>query len=403
MVTLEDILAARDVVAGVARVTPVMPSRHLADAAGCAVWLKAENLQRTGSFKIRGGYNRISAMSAEQRARGVVAASAGNHAQGVALAAQILGVPATIYMPIDASMAKVEATRGYGATVEFSGVTFDDAQQAARDRAASDGATFVSAFDDERIIAGQGTLGLELADQVADADLVLVPCGGGGLLGGVACALKALRPQARVIGVQAAGCAAMVRSVEHGAIEAAVRAQTIADGIAVKRPGELTFPLVQRYVDEMVAVTDEEIVAAISLLLERHKLLVEGAGAAGCAALLGGELRGVDGKNVVVVLSGGNIDLPLVQSVIRRGLTVSGRYLVLRTRILDRPGALLALLGVLAEARANIVDIVHHREGMDIFVTDTEVQLTVETRDPRHARDVIGRLTGHGYAVERVR
>jgi threonine dehydratase len=401
--SIEAIRAARTTIAGVARLTPVIESRHLGDPINASVWLKAENLQRTGSFKIRGGYNRISAMSAEQRERGVVAASAGNHAQGVALAAQMLGVPATIYMPIDASMAKVEATRGYGATIEFAGVTFDDAQQAARDHAEREGSTFVSAFDDERIIAGQGTLGLELLDQVPDCDVIVVPCGGGGLLGGVALAVKTLRPATRVIGVQAAGCAAMVRSIEHGAIEAAVRAQTIADGIAVKRPGELTFPLVARYVDEMVAVTDEEIVETISLLLERHKLLVEGAGAAGAAALHGGELHDLEGRRVVVVLSGGNIDLPLLQSVIRRGLTVSGRYLVLRTRILDRPGSLLALLGVVAEARANIVDIVHHREGMDIFVTDTEVQLTVETRDARHARDVMGRLTRHGYAVERVR
>jgi threonine dehydratase len=399
---IEAIQAARATIKGVARLTPVVESRHLGDAINASVLLKAENLQRTGSFKIRGGYNRIAALSDAQRERGVVAASAGNHAQGVALAAQMLGVPATIYMPVDASMAKVEATRGYGATIEFVGVTFDDAQQAARDHAQREGSTFVSAFDDELIIAGQGTLAVELIDQVGEFDVVVVPCGGGGLLGGMALALKTLAPATRVIGVQAAGCAAMVRSIEHGAIEAAVRAQTIADGIAVKQPGELTFPLVARYVDEMVTVTDEEIVETISLLLERHKLLVEGAGAAGAAVLHGGELRGLAGKRVVVVLSGGNIDLPLLQSVIRRGLTVSGRYLVLRTHILDRPGSLLTLLGVVAEARANIIDVVHHREGMDIFVTDTEVQLTVETRDARHARDVMARLTRHGYAIERV-
>jgi len=403
MSDIASIRAAVDVVARVAVRTPVFESRHLGQTTGARVVLKAENLQRTGSFKIRGGYNRIAALTAEERERGVVAASAGNHAQGVALAAQMIGVPATIYMPIDASMAKVEATRGYGASVEFAGITFDDAQAAAREHAVREGATFVSAFDDHLIIAGQGTLGLELLEQVPDVDVVLVPCGGGGLLSGVALAVKATRPEVRVIGVQAAGCSAMVRSVEQGAIETAVRASTIADGIAVKRPGDLTFPLVQRHVDELIAVTDEEIVEAIALLLERHKLLVEGAGAAAAAAMLGGELRGMEGERVAVVLSGGNIDLPLIQSVIRRGLTISGRNLIFKTRILDRPGSLMQLLQILAENRVNIVDVVHHREGLDIVVTDTEVQLTVETRDATHARDVMALLTRRGYAIERVR
>jgi threonine dehydratase len=397
------IRAAVAVIARVAVRTPVFESRHLGLAVGARVALKAENLQRTGSFKIRGGFNRLAALTAAERERGVVAASAGNHAQGVALAAQLTGVPATIYMPIDASMAKVEATRGYGATVEFAGITFDDAQSAAREHAVREGATFVSAFDDHLIIAGQGTLGLEVLEQVPDVDVVLVPCGGGGLLSGVAVAIKEARPDVRIIGVQAAGCAAMVRSIEQGAIETAVRASTIADGIAVKRPGDITFPLVQRYVDDLIAVTDEEIVEAIALLLERHKLLVEGAGAAAAAAMLGGELGGLDGKRVVVVLSGGNIDLPLIQSVIRRGLTISGRNLILKTRILDRPGSLMLLLQILAENRVNIVDVVHHREGLDIYVTDTEVQLTVETRDASHARDVMALLTRRGYAIERVR
>jgi len=403
VVDLDAIRRAAVVLDGVAVRTPVLPSRHLGDPIGASVVLKAENLQRTGSFKIRGGYNRIRALSADERARGVVAASAGNHAQGVALAARMLGVPATVYMPVDASIAKVEATRGYGAVVEFVGVTFDDAQAAARERAARDRLTFVSAFDDELIVAGQGTLGLELAEQAPDIEVALVPCGGGGLLSGTAIALKALIPGVQVIGVQAAGCAAMVRSVEHGAIEAVANAQTIADGIAVKRPGDVTFPLVRRYVDDMVAVTDEEIVEVIALLLERHKLLVEGAGAAAAAALVGGELRGLEGKRVAIVLSGGNIDLPLLQAVVRRGLTISGRYLVLRTRILDRPGSLIALLQVLADDRVNVVDVVHHRAGLDIFVTDTEVELTVETRDATHARDVVALLTRRGYVVERIR
>jgi threonine dehydratase len=402
VIDLEAIRAAAATIEGVATRTPVFPSRLLSERVGAQVLMKAENLQRTGSFKIRGSYNRIAALGPEERARGVVAASAGNHAQGVALAARTLGVESTIFMPVDASMAKVQATVGYGARIELQGSTFDDAQQAARERAASSGATFVSAFDDELVIAGQGTMGLELAEQVPDVDVVVVPCGGGGLLAGSALALTALLPGVRVVGVQAAGCAAFVRSVQHGQIEEAVRAQTIADGIAVKRPGELTFPLVQRHVHDMVAVTDEEIVEAIALLLERQKLVVEGAGAVGVAALLGGHVPDVAGRRVVVVLSGGNIDLPLLQAVVRRGLTVSGRYLVVRTRILDRPGSLMKLLQLLADERVNIVDVVHHREGLDILVTDTEVELTVETRDAEHAEGLLALLARHGYEAVRV-
>ena len=403
MTTIDDIRRAADIVYDVAVRTPVFGSRHLGARTGGAVYLKAENLQRTGSFKIRGAYNRISALAAEDRPRGVVAASAGNHAQGVALAARLLGVPATIFMPVDASIAKIEATRGYGAAIELSGATYDESAAAARERAARDGATFVSAFDDELVIAGQGTVGLELDDQLADIDVVMVPCGGGGLLSGIALALRALRPQIRINGVQAAGCNAMVESVRLGEISPATRVETIADGIAVKRPGAITFPIVRDTVDEVVAVADEEIVETINLLLERHKLLVEGAGAAAAAAIVGGHVDGLAGKVVAVVLSGGNIDLPLIQAVVRRGLTVSGRYLVLSTRIADRPGALLQLLGVLAENRVNIVDIVHHREGLDVFVTDTEVELTVETRDAAHAREVMALLEQRGFAAERIR
>ncbi len=403
MTTIHDIRRAADVIYDVAVRTPVLGSRHLGARTGGAVYLKAENLQRTGSFKIRGAYNRISALAVEDRPRGVVAASAGNHAQGVALAARLLDVPAIIFMPLDASVAKIAATRGYGAAVELRGETFDESAAAARDHAAAVGATFVSAFDDELVIAGQGTVGLELDEQMPDLDVVIVPCGGGGLLSGIALALRALRPQIRIIGVQAAGCSPMVESVRRGAIEPVTRVETIADGIAVKRPGALTFPIVRDTVDELVAVADEEIVETINLLLERHKLLVEGAGAAAAAAIVGGHIDRLASKSVAVVLSGGNIDLPLIQAVVRRGLTVSGRYLVLSTRIPDRPGALLQLLQVLAENRVNIVDIVHHREGLDVFVTDTEVELTVEARDAAHGREVMALLERRGFATERVR
>jgi threonine dehydratase len=403
VITLDDIHRAAGVVYDVASRTPVFGSRHLGARCGGDVHLKAENLQRTGSFKIRGAYHRISALSADERARGVVAASAGNHAQGVALAARLLGVPATICMPADASIAKVEATRGYGAAIELGGETYHEAAMAARELTERTGATFVSAFDDELVIAGQGTLGLELHEQVPGLDVAVVPCGGGGLLSGVALALRALRPDVRIVGVQAAGCAPMVSSVRAGRIEPVDRVETIADGIAVKRPGEVTFPIIRDTVDELVTVGDEEIVETINLLLERHKLLVEGAGAAAAAAVVSGRISELEGRMIAVVLSGGNIDLPLIQAVVRRGLTVSGRYLVLSTRIPDRPGALMRLLQVLAENRVNIVDIVHHREGLDVFVTDTEVELTVETRDAAHAAEVMALLAERGFAAERLR
>ncbi len=403
MITLDDIRRAEQLVYEVAVRTPVFASRHLGARSGADVHLKAENLQRTGSFKIRGAYNRISALSADERARGVVTASAGNHAQGVALAARLVGVPATICMPADASIAKVEATRGYGAAIELGGETYHEAALAARELTDRTGATFVSAFDDDLVIAGQGTLGVELHEQVPGIEVAVVPCGGGGLLSGVALALRALKPEVRIVGVQAAGCAPMVSSVRAGRIEPVDRVETIADGIAVKRPGEITFPIIRDTVDELVTVGDEEIVETINLLLERHKLLVEGAGAAAAAAVISGRIAGLEGRTVGVVLSGGNIDLPLIQAVVRRGLTVSGRYLVLSTRIPDRPGALMRLLQVLAERRVNIVDIVHHREGLDVFVTDTEVELTVETRDAAHADEVVALLAERGFATERIR
>ena len=403
MTTLDDIRRAEQLVYEVAVRTPVFASRHLSARSGADVHLKAENLQRTGSFKIRGAYNRISALSADERARGVVTASAGNHAQGVALAARLVGVPATICMPADASIAKVEATRGYGAAIELGGETYHEAALAARELTERTGATFVSAFDDDLVIAGQATLGVELLEQVPGLEVAVVPCGGGGLLSGVALALRALKPDVRIVGVQAAGCAPMVASVREGRIAPVDRVETIADGIAVKRPGEVTFPIIRDTVDELVTVGDEEIVETINLLLERHKLLVEGAGAAAPAAVIAGRIAGLEGRTVGVVLSGGNIDLPLIQAVVRRGLTVSGRYLVLSTRIPDRPGALMRLLQVLAERRVNIVDIVHHREGLDVFVTDTEVELTVETRDAAHADEVVALLAERGFATERIR
>ncbi len=314
--------------------------------------LKAENLQRTGSFKIRGAYNRISTLEDEQRAAGVVAASAGNHGQAVAWAARELGAKARIFMPQDAAMAKVDATRQYGAEVEFTGPAIEEALDAARAYVAETGATFVHPFEDAAIIAGQGTIGLELADQVDGLDTVLIPIGGGGLASGISLALRAAKPGVRIIGVQAAG------TLPGGS------GHTIADGIAVKKPGELTMSILDRTLDEIVSVTDEEISEAIVLLLERTKLVVEGAGAVGVAALLHGK---VDGRGTVVpVVSGGNIDATLLISVMRHGLSVAGRYLVLRTRVPDRPGELARLLTLLANDRVNVVEVEHQRETGDL-------------------------------------
>jgi threonine dehydratase len=397
---LDDIRAARERLDGVIIETPVFSSSTFSRWSGAQVYLKAENLQRTGSFKIRGAYNRLAQLSPQEKARGVIASSAGNHAQGVALAATMLGIGSTIYMPVDSPLAKQLATRQYGAEIVLEGTSFDDAQAAARRDA--DGRTFISAFDDEAIVAGQGTLGLELLDGVEDLDLVIVPLGGGGLVSGVATAIKALRPQCRVVGVQAEGCSPYLDSLAGGEPITAPALATIADGIAVKRPGDLTFSIVEERVDDVVCVSDEEICEAIVVLLERAKLLVEGAGAASLAALLAGKVE-AKGKRVACVLSGGNLDANLLAAVVRHGLTVSGRYMVVRTKIADRPGSLLKLLDLLARDRINLLDVEHHREGMDVAVTDVEVELTVETRDGDHGREVLDTLGRWGYAAERVR
>ena len=396
-VTLADIRAARSVVEGVCLRTPMISAATFSEWCGFQVQLKAENLQRTGSFKLRGGSNRIAALTPDERARGVVAARAGNHAQGIALAARAAGVSARVYMPLDASLAKQQATIGYAAEVVLPGETFDDAQRAALDD--PDGRVFVSAFDDPHIVAGQGTLGLEVLEDAPDCDTVVVPLGGGGLLSGVAIAVKSIYPEIRVVGVQAAGCASYLASLAAGEPVSAPSATTIADGIAVKRPGDLTFALVQRWVDEIVEVDESEICRAIIALLERSKLLVEGGGAAGLAALLAGRVRG---RNVVCVLSGGNIDSRLLQSVVRFGLDSSGRYLKLRTTMPDRPGSLNRVLTALADARVNVLDVEHHREALELGVSDVSCFITVETRGPAHADDVLGIIRQAGFPAERV-
>jgi len=381
--SLPEIEEARARLAGVARVTPVYRSETLSQLVGRELHLKAENLQRTGSFKIRGAYNRISQLSKRERAAGVVAASAGNHGQAVAWAAREVGARARIFMPQDAPMAKVEATRSYGAEIELTGPALEEALDAARAHVAETGATFVHPFEDPLVIAGQGTIGLEIAEQVDEAETVVIPVGGGGLASGVALALRAVRPGLRIVGVRAAG------TLPGGS------GFTIADGIAVKQPGELTSAILERVLDDVVAVTDEEISEAIVLVLERTKLVVEGAAAVGVAAMLAGLIDGA--SPALAILSGGNIDATLLISVMRHGLSIAGRYLVVRTRVGDRPGQLARLLTLLGEARVNVVEVDHQRESADVPVGETGVELTLLTRDRAHCDEILAQLERWGY------
>jgi threonine dehydratase len=389
--TLAQIEVARERIGALARVTPVYSSETLSRRSGRPVVFKAENLQRTGSFKIRGAVNKIATLTDEERAAGVVTASAGNHGQAVALAAREAGVSATVFMPQDAPMAKVDATRSYGAEVVLVGEGYDEADVAARERVEA-GATLVHAFEDEVVIAGQGTLGLEIAEQVGELETLVVPIGGGGLASGIALALKELRPEVKIVGVQAETCAPFAGDGDPG--------HTIADGIAVKKPGELTKRILADRLDGVVTVSDPEIAQAIVLLLERVKLVVEGAGAASVAAVLAGKVPG--NGPACALLSGGNIDATLLIEIARHGLTKAGRFLVVRTKLDDRPGALARLLALIADERVNVLSVEHHREGMDLPVTGTEVELTLATRDDEHCDELLARLAEWGYATERV-
>jgi threonine dehydratase len=350
------------------------------------VWLKAENLQRTGSFKVRGAMNRIAQLDREERAAGVVAASAGNHGQAVAWAAREAGVRARIYVPLDAPMAKVEACQNYGAELLLEGERFEDAMTAAQAYVEESGATFVHPFEDPRVIAGQGTIGLELVDQVPDVETIVIPIGGGGLAAGISLAVRAMRPEVRLVGVQAGKSSGF----------------TIADGIHVKHPGELTMSILDETLDDRVEVTDDEISAAIILLVERTKLVVEGAGAASVAALLAGRVGGGEGT-VVPIVSGGNIDPTMLIAVMRHGLTLAGRYLVIRTRVPDRPGELQKLLTLIAEQRVSVQSVEHHREGVAIGVAETEIELILLTRDEEHCQELLAEMRRLGYPVERLR
>ncbi|MFF2540439.1 threonine ammonia-lyase [Streptomyces cyaneofuscatus] len=394
---LDDVRGAQKMLSGVARVTALEGSRHLSELVGAPVHLKCENLQRTGSFKLRGAYVRISGLSPVERAAGVVAASAGNHAQGVALASSLLGVRSTVFMPVGAPLPKVAATQEYGAEVRLHGQVVDETLAAAQEYADRTGAVFIHPFDHPDIIAGQGTVGLEILEQCPEVRTIVVGLGGGGLAAGIAVAVKALRPDIRIVGVQAEGAAAYPPSLAAGHPVSLDNPVTMADGIKVGRPGDVPFGVIEELVDEVRTVTENELSSALLLCLERAKLVVEPAGASPVAALLSAPeaFRGP----VVAVLSGGNVDPLLMQRVLRHGMSAAGRYLSLRLRLTDRPGALATLLAALTVADANVLDIGHVRTDPRLGLTEVEVDLHLETKGPRHCEEVEAALRAEGYRV----
>ncbi|MFJ8952140.1 MULTISPECIES: threonine ammonia-lyase [unclassified Streptomyces] len=396
-VTLDDVRGAQKMLSGVARLTSMAHSHHLSQLAGTPVHLKCENLQRTGSFKLRGAYVRIAGLLPEERAAGVVAASAGNHAQGVALASSLLGVRSTVFMPVGAPLPKVAATREYGAEVRLHGQVVDETLAAAQEYAEQTGAVFIHPFDHPDVVAGQGTLGLEILEQCPEVRTILVGVGGGGLAAGIAVAVKALRPDVKVIGVQAAGAAAYPPSLAAGHPVAIQSPSTMADGIKVGRPGDVPFGLVSGLVDGVRTVSEDALSSALLLCLERAKLVVEPAGASPVAALLS-EPGAFEGP-VVALLSGGNIDPLLMQRVLTHGLAAAGRYLSLRLRLTDRPGALATLLQVLSVADANVTDVSHVRTDPRLGLTEAEVELHLETKGPAHCTEVGTALREAGYTV----
>ncbi|MFJ3936383.1 threonine ammonia-lyase [Streptomyces parvus] len=394
---LDDVRGAQKMLDGVARVTALEGSRHLTELVGAPVHLKCENLQRTGSFKLRGAYVRISGLTPVERAAGVVAASAGNHAQGVALASSLLGVRSTVFMPVGAPLPKVAATREYGAEVRLHGQVVDETLAAAQRYAEETGAVFIHPFDHPDIIAGQGTVGLEILEQCPEVRTIVLGIGGGGFAAGVAVAVKALRPDIRIVGVQAEGAACYPPSLAAGYPVSLDAPATMADGIKVGRPGDVPFALVEELVDEVRTVTEDELSSALLLCLERAKLVVEPAGASPVAALLS-DPKAFRGP-VVAVLSGGNVDPLLMQRILRHGMSAAGRYLSLRLRLTDRPGALAALLATLTVADANVLDISHVRTDPRLGLTEAEVDLYLETKGPRHCADVEETLRAEGYRV----
>ena len=396
MISMELLRDARCVLSPVINLTPMIPAKGFVP--DCRFYLKADCLQKTGAFKLRGAYYKLSTLTDEEKARGVIACSAGNHAQGVAFAARDMGIPATICIPAGAPLSKIEATRSYGANVVLVPGVYDDAHAEAVRLRDEQGLTFIHPFDDERVMAGQGTIGLEIAEQLPDADAVLVPIGGGGLIAGVASALRQLKPACRIIGVQAAGAASMADSLRAGHILTLPEVHTVADGIQVKTPGEKTFAICREAVDEVVTVGKAEIASAILTVLERQKLMVEGAGAVGVAAAMYGELD-LRGKTVCALLSGGNLDVTMLERIITRGLAREGRTVGFSTVLPDRPRALAGLLGIVSELGANVLEVSHERSSLKADLGSTVVHLLVETRNRAHVDELFDALHREGYQL----
>lgn len=396
MISMELLRDARCVLSPVINLTPMIPAKGFVP--DCRFYLKADCLQKTGAFKLRGAYYKLSTLTDEEKARGVIACSAGNHAQGVAFAARDMGIPATICIPAGAPLSKIEATRSYGANVVLVPGVYDDAHAEAVRLRDEQGLTFIHPFDDERVMAGQGTIGLEIAEQLPDVDVVLVPIGGGGLIAGVASALRQLKPACRIIGVQAAGAASMADSLRAGHILTLPEVHTVADGIQVKTPGEKTFAICREAVDEVVTVGEAEIASAILTVLERQKLMVDGAGAVGVAVAMYGELD-LRGKTVCALLSGGNLDVTMLERIITRGLAREGRTVGFSTVLPDRPRALAGLLGIVSELGANVLEVSHERSSLKADLGSTVVHLLVETRNRAHVDELFDALHREGYQL----
>lgn len=399
MLTLDKVYHANYALKEAIRQTDLIYSPVLSKESGCELYLKTENLQVTGSFKVRGAYYKISQLNDEEKSRGVIACSAGNHAQGVALASNKFGIKSIICMPDGAPLSKVEATKSYGAEVVLVPGVYDDAHNRAEELKAEKGYTFIHPFDDEDVIAGQGTIGLEIAEQLKDADAVIVPVGGGGLISGVAFAIKSLNPKIRVYGVQAAGAPSMLNSLEHKKIETLPSVSTVADGIAVKEPGRLTFDLCSRYVDGIVSVTDDQVSAAILALIEKQKMIAEGAGAVALAAALFNKLPDVAGKKVVCLISGGNIDVTILSRVINRGLLMSGRQCSLTLELMDKPGQLVGVSEIIAQCGGNVTAVLHERTNEGTAINGCYLKLQIETKDFAHIKLIKDSLTKSGFKV----
>lgn len=399
MLSLDKVYHANYVLKDVVRETDIIYSSTLSEKSGCEVYLKTENLQVTGSFKVRGAYYKISQLSEEEKSHGVVACSAGNHAQGVALASKKFGIKSVICMPDGAPISKVEATKSYGAEVVLVPGVYDDAHNYSEKLREEKGYTFIHPFDDDDVIAGQATIGLEIINQFKDVDAIVVPIGGGGLISGVAFAVKSLNPKIKVYGVQAAGAPSMIQSLEHNKIEMLPSVSTIADGIAVKEPGVHTFELCRKYVNRVVSVTDDQVSAAILALIEKQKMIAEGAGAVSLAAVMFGKIPDIKGKKVVCLISGGNIDVTILSRVINRGLLMSGRTTTLTVELMDKPGQLVAVSAIIAGCGGNVIGVLHERSNEGSDVNGCYLRLTIETRDFAHIKEIEDKLKSNGFKL----